>query len=403
MDRMHSRRFPTPIRHDGRDYLTTDQVSKVLGVKTSTIYSYVSRGRLHSQRISGHDGSVFAVDEVERLRDGVRHRPPAGVAERIATQLTLLRDDRLHYRGVPATDLARDETLEGVAALLWQRRWTGGADPAVAASVRALAGPASRGLDRIRLVVDLLGARDPLRHKIDDESVTRRAAAVIGTAVDVIGDGPSEGSLAQRLWPRLTDEPATVSTTRLLDAALILLADHDMSAGTVAARVGASARGSVYAVLGAGLGAFDGPMHGGATTLAYRFLAGALDDPTAALAEAHYGDVAIPGTGHVVYRHHDPRAECLIAMLGRIGGGDRRVMAALAAVVDSLAEGDFVNSDLALAALALRFRMRPDAAETIFAIARMVGWVAHALEEYRAPRLRFRPEGIYTGVHPQAR
>jgi citrate synthase len=59
-----------------------------------------------------------------------------------------------------------------------------------------------------------------------------------------------------------------------------------------------------------------------------------------------------------------------------------------------------MNSDMALAALALRYEMGPDAAETIFALARIAGWVAHALEEYQEPRLRFRPQGVYVGVRP---
>ncbi|WP_020172643.1 citrate synthase [Gordonia polyisoprenivorans] len=401
MTRAHTRRFPTPIRHDGRDYLTTEQVAKVLGVKLSTVYAYVSRGRLHSSRIAGYDGSMFAVDEVDGLLQGSRHRPPAGVAERIRTQLTYLHDDRLHYRGHDVADLARTTGYEDVAQLLWGEPWTA-APPAqgIGAAVRRVAGTNSRGLDRIRLTVDLLGARDPLRHHIEPAAVTEKATRVLITAVDALAPGESEGSLAQRLWPRLTDEPATPRAVKVLNAALVALADHDLAAGTVAARVAASARGSVYAVIGAGLGAFDGPMHGGATTLAYRFLADALDDPTAAIADALYADTHIPGTGHVIYRARDPRATVLLEMLARGGGGDRRVQPAVTTIVEALGPSTFVNSDLALAALALRYRMRPDAAETIFALARIAGWIAHALEEYQAPRLRFRPEGVYTGVRP---
>ncbi|QUD82316.1 citrate synthase [Gordonia polyisoprenivorans] len=401
MTRAHTRRFPTPIRHDGRDYLTTEQVAKVLGVKLSTVYAYVSRGRLHSSRIAGYDGSMFAVDEVDGLLQGSRHRPPAGVAERIRTQLTYLHDDRLHYRGRDVADLARTTSYEDVAQLLWGEPWTA-APPAqgIGAAVRRVAGTNSRGLDRIRLTVDLLGARDPLRHHIEPAAVTEKATRVLVTAVDALTPGESEGSLAQRLWPRLTDEPATPRAVKVLNAALVALADHDLAAGTVAARVAASARGSVYAVIGAGLGAFDGPMHGGATTLAYRFLADALDDPTAAIADALYADTHIPGTGHVIYRARDPRATVLLEMLARSGGGDRRVQPAVTTIVEALGPSTFVNSDLALAALALRYRMRPDAAETIFALARIAGWIAHALEEYQAPRLRFRPEGVYTGVRP---
>ncbi|NED65927.1 helix-turn-helix domain-containing protein, partial [Streptomyces sp. SID10244] len=70
MARTHTRRFPKPIHHDGRDYLTTEQVARLLGVKVATVYAYVSRGRMTSVRIDGVDGSVFAVEEVEGVVEG---------------------------------------------------------------------------------------------------------------------------------------------------------------------------------------------------------------------------------------------------------------------------------------------------------------------------------------------
>ena len=410
MKRTHTRRWPAPIHHDGCDYLTTEQVARVLGVKPATVYSYVSRGRLTSSRIDGHDGSVFGVDEVEKLLTGTRNRPPSGVVERIRTQLTHLHDDTLYYRGRDAQDLARTTTFEGVAGMLWQLPWPERrADYRVADAARAVCGDRARDLDRIRIVVDLLGAHDVLRHRIDPESVTSAAALVIGSAVAAVGlpGAASEGSVAERLWPHLTAEPSSPERTALLDAALVLLADHDLSAGTVAARVAASARGSIYAVLGAGLGAFDGPMHGGATTLAYRFLQAALDDPERAVAERIAADTPIPGTGHVIYSHRDPRAECIIEFLTAAAPPDPRPTAALDVVAASIHTQDdhrgFITSDLALAAMALSFGMNDGAAETIFALARMAGWTAHALEEYQERRLRFRPEGVYTGVRPQSR
>ena len=42
----------------------------------------------------------------------------------------------------------------------------------------------------------------------------------------------------------------------------------------------------------------------------------------------------------------------------------------------------------------------PEHVELLFACARTVGWVAHALEEYAEPGLRFRPTGVYTGPRP---
>ena len=394
------------MHHDGRDYLTTEQVAKALGVKASTVYAYVSRGRLQSQRIDGVSGSVFPVDEVEKLLTAGRPRPPAGVVERIRTQLTYLHDDRLYYRGHAVGDLARDMSFEEVAALLWEQPWPTippGAVGDVPGRVDAALGPAGRGLDRIRLIVDLLGADDARRHQLDPAAVTVKAATILETivGVDVVDGSDVEGrGFAERLWPLLTDDPSTPERVRILNAALVLLADHDLSAGTIAARVAASARGSVYAVVSAGLGAFDGPMHGGATTFAYRFLAETLDDPESVVGERLRLGERIPGTGHVVYRHSDPRAETLTELLRDAGDGDPRVSSAMSSVTRALGSSTFVNSDFALAALALSYRMRPDAAETIFAVARIVGWTAHALEEYGEKRLRFRPEGVYTGVRP---
>lgn len=404
--RTHTRRFPKPIRHDGRDYLTTEQVAKLLGVKTTTVYAYVSRGRMTSARIDGVDGSVFGVDEVEALMSGRVRRAPAGVVERIRTQLTLLQDDHLYYRGRDAADLARTMSFENVANILWDNAVDWGSlsriDSATRDGIVSLAGPQARGLDLIRLTTDVLGARDAQRHDRARAAVTTAAATTIGAAVDVLSRAgtSSNGTLAQRLWPCLTAEPATAESIRVLDAALVLLADHDLSAGAVAARVAASARGNVYAILSAGLGAFDGPIHGGATTFAYRMLAGAVTDPPAAMADQMYLGGPIPGTGHVVYRHRDPRADVLIEMLRTSSTADPRVVDALEEIERRLPSDTFVNSDLALAALALAHRMRPGAAEAIFAVARMAGWTAHALEEFHETRLRFRPEGVYTGVRP---
>jgi citrate synthase len=54
------------------------------------------------------------------------------------------------------------------------------------------------------------------------------------------------------------------------------------------------------------------------------------------------------------------------------------------------------NIDFALAVLATVGGMIPGAGEAIFAMARAVGWLAHALEEY-ARNTPIRPRGVYTG------
>ena len=75
------------------------------------------------------------------------------------------------------------------------------------------------------------------------------------------------------------------------------------------------------------------------------------------------------------------------------------MLAAVAATEDLLREraGARPNIDLALGALTLAHGMRDDAGEVIFATARAVGFVVHALAEYDEPPLRLRPVGRYAG------
>jgi citrate synthase len=396
--------------------LTTTQVARRLQVKPETVYAYVSRGLLHSIRGGRRRGSLFDPDEVDRLaergRDG---RSPSGVVERIHTELTLLDHDELHYRGRPVAELAGVHPIEAVAHLLWTGELTAPApftafpEPRdVAAAAVAALPERTRLVDRIRVAVAAAGAADPLRYDVTPVAVVRRAGSLLAVLVDAlaaggVGDDPRPDRLAARLWPALTRHPRPPSPAEiaLLDLVLVVLADHDLAVSTVAARVAASSRAHPYAVVSAGLGALDGPYHGAATTLAHRFLVEALDDPVRALSDRLRGGAPIPGFGHRIYRHRDPRAELIRSAL-RAQPRAAAVLAAVDAVEAGLAgrPGAFPNVDLALAAAVRALDLRPDAGEAVFALARTVGWIAHALEEYRGPGLRFRAEGVYVGRRP---
>ncbi len=377
-----------PQRHDGRDYLTTAQTAARLGVKTETVYAYVSRGLLTSTRIPAVRGSLFAVDEVEQLaeREGAR-RIAGGSVERIRTQLTLLDHDDLYYRGRRASELV-ESGFERVAEFLWTGEMPAAAD-FESADVPPLPLPESaRLIDRMRLAVDLVAAHDPLRFDLTTQSLVRRGRAIIGAMVAGLGGGTG-GSVAERLWPAISSREPEPHDIRVLDAALVLLADHDLAASTLAARVAASTRANLYAVVGAGLGAIDGPLHGSMAERVVRLLDG---DPVIALGNAFRLSEPIPGFGHPLYEKRDPRAEFLLAEL-RIDTAD--------VIVDEMrVRGTFPTSDFALAVMTKTFDLRPDAAEAIFALARTAGWIAHAIEEYQETPLRFRVPGVYVGIRP---
>ncbi len=152
-------------------------------------------------------------------------------------------------------------------------------------------------------------------------------------------------------------------------------------------------------MIGAGLGVLDGPLHGRASSLARRLLDDAASSGAgAAIAEALRSWRLVPGFGQPLYPTGDPRAVLLLAQL-RAAVGSQRALAVADSVIDAVGArtDQQPNVDFALAVLTQAAGMPTDAGEIIFAIARTAGWLAHALEEYAEPPLRFRPRAAYIG------
>ncbi|MEV4192405.1 citrate/2-methylcitrate synthase, partial [Streptomyces toxytricini] len=168
--------------------------------------------------------------------------------------------------------------------------------------------------------------------------------------------------------------------------------------------VAASARAHPYAAVSAGLGVLEGPLHGAAGRLAHRTLAEVLERGGAApvVAEHLRAGRPVPGLGHRLYAAEDPRATALFARLEDVPGAAPALAAARELVATTAAGrgGPHANVDLALAVLTLSTGMPAEAGETVFAVARTAGWIAHALEEYQERPLRMRPTGHYEGPRP---
>ncbi|MFJ9847345.1 citrate synthase [Kitasatospora sp. NPDC101155] len=408
--------------------LTTQQVAEQLGVKVETVYAYASRGQLSSERAPGGKGSTFDAREVAELAARGRRapvRPPTGEpsagepwASRpvtVRTGLTLIENGRLYYRGQDAVELAVRHGFEAAIGWLWGL----GTDAPVAlrvppATAEALARAAAalpdgiRLPDRLRISATVAAALDPLRFDLREQTVLAAGAALIAGMVEALprtAPDPGPGaSLAARLWSRLAPAAPTPEALACLDRALVLLMDHELAVSTVAARVAASARAHPYAVVSAGLGATDGPLHGAASPLAHRLLGEVLAGGAVPVVSDHLRTGRpIPGLGHRLYPEGDPRAVALLDAVGRLDGG--------AAVVAAVAEVEAAagpagrpalraNIDLALAAMALAAGLSAEACEVVFAVARTPGWLAHAVEEYREEPLRMRARGSYTGPRP---
>jgi citrate synthase len=398
------------------EWITAAEAAERLGVKPASLYSYVSRGVLNRRRAAGSRASLFNASEVEGLaRRGRPRRAPSSTELVIETQLTEISGEHLRYRGHDAIALARQRPFEDVVGLLWtgslSQQWAPpdswhATDDAVAAGSAAQAAlPAGTlPLERLQVIVPALAAADPLRLHLDPPAVVAVGRGLIAGMVDCLpaarpGRPRSAGSIAERLVLRLCPADPGPGLVGVVGAALVLLADHELAASTLAARVAASVRADPYAVVATGLGAVGGPLHGGAAfgaEVMLRSAARAADAPRAVGDLLRRGE-RIPGFGHFVYTESDPRAVALMDLLREAAPGSERLDVADAVMAEARRRAlPGPNIDFALATLASVANMIPGSGQTVFAVARTAGWLAHAMEEY-ARGTPIRPRGIYTG------
>jgi citrate synthase len=399
-----------------RNVLTAKQVAARLGVKLETVYAYVSRGVLERTLAADGRTSRFDPSAVEAI---ARHGRPRNGSARVgtvdvslATSITEIHDDRLLFRGHDAVSLARGHRFEAVAELLW----TGTLPPSaawplpplgarVARAATAALPPTTSPIERLAVITAALACVHPLRTDLRPATVAAHGRALLTTFVHLLpelGGGASRpaqaATFAHRLWPRLSALAATAERVAVLDAALVLLSDHELATSTLAARVAASTRADPFAVVLAGLGAASGPLHGKAALVVHELLLhAAASSPELAFAQALDEPRVTYGFGHPVYRGVDPRAAHLLDVLAPlVRREDRRVLDAVLAVASSHGAAR-PNVDFALGSLAFVLKMPVGATEAIFAIARTAGWIAHALEEYGEAPLRFRARAVYIG------
>ncbi len=388
-------------------WLSAEAATHRLGVKAETLYAYVSRGMVQSERVPGSRRSRFLKADVERLAGRQRGGGRAGGLELLVeTNLTYLDPAGvLAYRGWNVADAARDATFEEVASWLWaaeREKKPITAPPAMLAAAARIARamPEEPVMDRLRATIAAARHADAFRDDRRPEAVAMAGRSIIATllaALPVRGnDAPDDASVAARLWPRLTATPAKPRLVKLLDATLVMLADHEMAASTLAARVAASTWADPYLVELAGLATLGGPLHGAASSHA-RVLLNEVHkqgvSPAEAIARRLRDGEFIPGFGHRVYKNNDPRCDVLLELLSAI---KREPVEDELVLIMNERGLPFPNVDFAIASFAERYDMIDNAGEVVFAIARTVGWLAHAIEEYRY-RLRYRPRAVYVG------
>jgi citrate synthase len=399
------------------EQITAGEAAGRLGVDVRTLYAYVSRGSLHRSGADGDRRSLYDADEVELLarrgRPRSTGRSRAGIDVVVGSSVSAIGDGWIRYRGIDPVLLVADGwTFERIAGLLWNDSadasdgtgWTVPRETVRAVS-RTLGafGPDANVLDRMTAAVAVArGSLDvPTVTDLDGPAAARLGRTLVAVLVASLPEASTSGSrtiaappsatIAARLWPRLSPLTATPGRIAALDRAMVLLAEHELATSTLAVRIATSVRAPLTSVLICGIATLSGSAHAGAATLVHERLR--YDQAPSRIGASESRDVSrLAGFGHPVHVAGDPRAEPLLAAVDAIASN--RVRETIAA---SRMAGERIappNSDFALGALCYAGKMRPGAAEAIFAIARSAGWIAHAAEESAERPVRFRARAV---------
>ncbi len=219
---------------------------------------------------------------------------------------------------------------------------------------------------------------------------------------------PDLGHAANLLYMMTGDIP-TAEQERVMDVVLILHADHGMNASTFATLVVASTLSDIYFSIGAGIGALNGPLHGGANEEVLKML-NQIGDPAKVDAwyeKARAKKSKIMGFGHRVYKAYDPRARVLAPLakylVAKNGDANSQKLMAIAErleqrVVADLGDkkGIFPNVDFYSGLVYSAMGIEPELFTPLFAVSRVAGWTARTIEYLQNNRI-FRPRAIYTG------
>ncbi len=378
------------------DFISRKEACQLLGVKAQTLYAYVSRGLIRTA-----DAGLYARADVLSLKARSRARAGHGAVAAgamrwgepvLESAVTRLGEDDVYYRGLPLRQLLqRNVRFERAAELIWSGVLPGDEVTWKPVAAKSFMPPAALSYAELSVALAGAGAADP-GETLDDTLANARAFLV--GVVKHLGPKPQAASFAALLATRLgiMGEPWQLD---LLNAALIASADFELSASTFAARIAASTGAGIHACLQAGLAAFSGNVHGAQVDRAEAQV-------TALLAGHVHVTDDLPGFGQKLYPKGDPRARALMDQLlaaeGQLPARRAVEWRELVALTDSLQKETRLapNLEWTLALLGRVLALKSGSTFGIFALGRMVGWVAHVVEQRQQGYL-LRPRAKYTG------
>ena len=355
-----------------------------------------------------------------------------------STAICLVQDNRLVYRGYSIDDLVRNADYEEVAYLLLNGDLPDKTElrdfkqelvkhRALSPFLRDLLAEMSEhatAMDVLRTAVSATAGEDPEEGDNSQEAEYRKALRLTAKLPTILAayirrrrgeqPVPPEASLghaanfAHMTW----GEKAHPRAAEIMNAAMIIQAEHGLNASTFVARVTASTNADMHAAVTAAFGALKGPLHGGATDGTMRMLdeIGSPEHVETFVDQAIARKYKFPGFGHRVYKTEDPRAKHLRRFAQELSRGwkgpkyfeiQERLVEAIAERRPKMSPAaaekvNVVNVDFSAATTYTFLGIPADLGTSIFALGRIAGWCAHIMEQHGDNRL-MRPESEYTG------
>ncbi len=274
-------------------------------------------------------------------------------------------------------------------------------------------------MDVLQSTVSALGMFYPSKDILDEEYHYEAAVHLIAKIPTIAaswfrirnGDEPVKPDdkldFTTNFFYMMTEQIVEPEVARIFDKCLILHAEHTMNASTFAALVVASTLADPYTVMSSALGALSGPLHGGANEEVIKMLMeiGEPEKVRDYIENKLKNKERIMGFGHRVYKTYDPRAkilEQLLQELIKIKGETKLYKVAKEVekvTLEHLAKkGIYPNVDFYSGIIYQMLGIPVDMFTSIFAMARISGWLAHWKEYIKENKL-FRPSQVYEGEH----
>lgn len=344
------------------------------------------------------------------------------------TAVSFIVGNTLNYRGYTIEDLAKNSTFEEVTFLLWNNRLPNKAelesfktelnqnmtlDPAYIAVLKTL--PTNvHPMAWLRTAVSLLAHWDKDANDNSNEANQRKAVRLtakmgaIVTAFEAIRNKreiiPVQAgkSIAWNFMHMLKGTEPDAELVKLFDTCLILHADHELNCSAFATRVTTSSLSDLHSAIVSAIGALKGPLHGGANEQVMVMLAkiGTIEKAQQFVKDALSAKEKVMGIGHRVYKDGDPRAAILRKfseqLTKKIGKPELYTMSALIDDTMQKEKGLMPNVDFYSATVYHAMGIPTDIFTPIFAVSRISGWIAHAMEQYASNRI-YRPRGKWQG------